>query len=111
MLGRRNVPDRCEQAPGVESLDPLERREFHGPDFATDLIVESLRPNNPNHRLGDRVVARTAPAADGQFDARIRQPLCEADRQILRAATAVMLQVPGVGVAAIVTGRALVGSD
>ena len=30
VLGRRDVPDRFEQAPGVEPIDPLERREFYG---------------------------------------------------------------------------------
>ena len=91
VLGRGQVPQRFQQALRVEPGDPLERRELDvveaapGPGLANDLRLEQ-----PDHRLGERVVVRVAAAADRGLDARLRQPLGVPNRQVLHAAVAVM---------------------
>ena len=90
-FGGRDIPDRFEQAAGIEPIDPFEGRELDGlerPPRAAPMdqlgFVEAV------DRLGERVVVAVADAADGRLDAGLREPLGVADRQVLRASVAMV---------------------
>src|SRR5688572_9029366 len=91
VLCRRYVTDGLEQPSNVEPIDPLERRELH-------VLQRAPRTSAPDHfrleqtddRLGQSVVVRIATTADRGCDSGLGQSLGVADRQVLRAAIAVM---------------------
>ena len=85
----------------VEPVDPLEGGEF---DFF-DVLPGSTAPNDlgpvePIDGFGESVVVGIADAADGSFDAGLRQAFRVADREVLHTSVAVVDEIgharPGV---------------
>jgi hypothetical protein len=74
-------------------------RPRHGPRRRITSVL-----NNPITVSRQRVIVRIAATADGQFDARVGESLGVADREILRAAIAVMHEIAGIVVAPVVDG-------
>jgi hypothetical protein len=75
-LCRRDIADRREQPPVVEPVHPFERRVFDriliplGATLANDLGLEE-----PDDRLGQRIVVRVAGAANRGLDTGLGQSL------------------------------------
>ena len=85
---------RLEEAMVIEPPDPFEGGEFDVFEVAPRTTwTNKLGLVEPNDRLGQGVVIRVPSAADRGLDARQRQALGVADRQVLHPAVAVMHQV------------------
>jgi hypothetical protein len=68
----RHVANRLEQSPGVEPIDPPERREFDRLELAPRTFSLNHRGlKQPNDGFGERVI-RVAAAADRRRDAGLR---------------------------------------
>jgi len=90
-LGGRDISDWFEQTTGIEPVDPFEGSELDGYDRPPRAAsMDHLGFEQAVDRLGQRVVLAVADAADGRLDARLRQPLGVADRQVLRDPVAMM---------------------
>src|SRR5690606_30902148 len=89
----RDVADGFEEPVMVEPPDPFEGREL-------DILMAAPRSAAPNHlrleeadhRLGQCVVIGVAATADGRLDAGLSKPLRVANREIVRAAIAMVYE-------------------
>src|SRR6185295_20415463 len=73
------------------------------------MVPRAFAPNHfgleeADDRFGKRIVIRVAAAADGRLDAGVGQPFRIPHRHVLRAAIAVMNQIAGMDVAAVIDG-------
>jgi hypothetical protein len=84
VLGRRHVANRLEQAPRVEPIAAVERREFEGVEVAPrPCATNDLRLEESNRRFGERV---EAPMCRATGAARVLDKLGEGGmRQVYRS--------------------------
>jgi hypothetical protein len=76
VLHRGNVAEWLQEAVVLEPPDPLEDRELHVFQAAPRATTpDHLRLGQPDHRFGQRVGVRVAPAAHGGLDTNIGEPL------------------------------------
>jgi hypothetical protein len=90
-LGGRDISDRLEEASVVEPVDPFEGGVFDGLEAAPrPAPMDDLGLVEAVDGLGEGVVVRVADAADRRNEARLDQSLGVLDRDVLRAADALL---------------------
>ena len=90
-LRRRNVANRFKKPAFVEPINPNEGGVLDLVEIAPGAtVMDDLGFVESDDGFGERVVVRVADATDRRLDARFRQPLRVADREILTAPIAMM---------------------
>lgn len=81
-----DVPDRLEQAPVVEPVDPSERRVFHGLEATPPTVVVNVLGLEQAVQCQSRHCHSCRRSADGWLDASSAKPLPVPDAQALETA-------------------------